>query len=79
MLKTWIKQAGIKDVGAYFSVGDVSRDIASWSDKFKISSKGYMLGYNDLKAPCVKKFYRFLAKVGDGMMKMKIVKMDFVP
>jgi len=77
MLKTWIKQAKIKDVGAYFSVGDVNKDIAPWSDKLKCSSKGYMLGYNDLKVPSVKKSYRFLAKVGDGMMKMKIVRIDF--
>lgn len=79
MLKTWIKQAEIKDVGAYFAVEDVQRDIAPWSDKIKVSSKGYMLGYQSLKIPSVKGFYRFLAKVGDGMMKMKIVRIDFLP
>lgn len=78
MLKTWVKQAKIKDVGAYFSVGDVKKDLAPWSDKFKVFSRGYMLGYNDLKSPSVKGFYRFLAKVSDGMMKMKIVRIDFI-
>lgn len=77
MLKTWIKQADIKDVGAYFSVGDVKKDIAPWSEKFEVSAKGYMLGYNDLKTPSVKKSFRFLSKVGDKMMKMKIVRIDF--
>lgn len=77
MLKTWIKWADIKDVNAYFSVGDVQKDIAPWSDKIKVSSRGYMLGYQSLKTPSVKGFYRFLAKVGDGMMKMKIVRIDF--
>ena len=39
--------------------------------------QGYMLGYNDLKDPSVSGFFRFLAKVGDGMMKMQIVKIRF--
>ena len=38
---------------------------------------GYMLGYNDLRDPSVSGFFRFLAKVGDGMMKMQIVKIRF--
>lgn len=29
--------------------------------------------------PAVKGFFHFLAKVGDGMMKMKIVRIDFRP
>ena len=40
-------------------------------------SRGYMLGYNDLRDPSVSGFFRFLAKVGDGMMKMQIVKIRF--
>lgn len=36
-----------------------------------------MMGYNDLKDPSVSGFFRFLAKVGDGMMKMQIVKIRF--
>ena len=36
-----------------------------------------MLGYNDLKLPSVSGFFRFLAKVGDNMMKMQIVRIDF--
>ena len=35
-------------------------------------SRGYMLGYSDLKDPSVSRFFRFLARVGDGMMKMQI-------
>jgi len=29
-----------------------------------------MLGYNDLRDPSVSGFFRFLARVGNGMMKM---------
>lgn len=77
MLKTWIKNAEIKDVGAYFSVADSKKELLGWSSKMKVSSRGYMLGYNDLRDPSVSGFYRFLSKVGDGMMKMQIVRLDF--
>ena len=36
-----------------------------------------MLGYNDLRDPSVSSFFRFLARVGDRMMKMQIVKIKF--
>lgn len=75
--KTWLKQAEIKDVNAYFSVGDAQKEIAHWSDKFEVSSRGYMLGYQSLNVPSVKRIHRILAKVGDNMMKMKIVRIDF--
>ena len=77
MLKTWLKDAQIKDVGAYFAVSDAQHELAPWGEGMKISSKGYMLGYHDLKDPSVSRFFRFLARVGDGMMKMQIVKVEF--
>ena len=43
----------------------------------RVSSRGYMLGYNDLKGPSVSGFFRFLARVGDGMMRMQILKIKF--
>ncbi|WP_330575285.1 hypothetical protein [Blautia luti] len=43
----------------------------------QVTSRGYMLGYTDLKDPSVSGFFRLLAKVGDGMMKMQIVKINF--
>ena len=75
--KTWLKKAEIKNVGAYFSVSDSKKEISSWSKEIKVSSKGYMLGYNDLKDPSVSSFARFLSKVGDRVMKMQIVKISF--
>ena len=77
MLKTWLKDAQIKDVGAYFAVSDAQRELAPWGENMKISSRGYMLGYHDLKDPSVSRFFRFLARVGDGMMKMQIIKVEF--
>lgn len=79
MLKTWIRQAKIQDVGAYFSVEDAKTELSAWSDSLRVSSRGYMLGYNDLKDPSVSGFFRFLARVGDSSMKMRIVRLDFLP
>ena len=77
MLKTWIKDAKIKDVGAYFAVSDAPQEISAWDSRLQVTSRGYMLGYTDLKDPSVSGFFRFLAKIGDGMMKMQIVKIGF--
>ena len=77
MLKTWIKDAEIQDVGAYFAVSDAKNEITPWDDRLQVSSRGYMLGYNDLKDPSVSGFFRFLSRVGDRMMDMQIVKIKF--
>ena len=76
MLKTWVKEAGITSISEYFSVDDVKKDLF-WMNHAKISCRGYMLGYNDLKDPSVPKLFRILAKLGDGFMKMRIIRMDF--
>ena len=76
--KTWLKSAKIRDVGAYFAVSDAPKEIGAWDSRLQVSSRGYMLGYNDLKDSSVSRFFRFLAKVGDGVMKMQIVRIKFV-
>ena len=75
--KTWLRTAKIKDVGAYFAISDAKSELSPWDSRLQVSSKGYMLGYNDLKDPSVSGFFRFLAKVGDNGMKMQIVKIGF--
>ena len=75
--KTWLKSAKIKDVGAYFAVSDAKSELSPWDSRLQVSSRGYMLGYNDLKDPSVSGFFRFLARIGDGGMKMQIVKIGF--
>ena len=77
MLKTWLKDAEINDVGAYFAVSDAKSELSAWDSRLSVSSRGYMLGYNDLRDPSVSGFFRFLSKVGDGMMKMQIVRIGF--
>ncbi len=77
MIAKTLKNAEIKDVGAYFAVSDAKKELSAWDSRLQVSSRGYMLGYNDLKDPSVSSFFRFLAKVGDNMMKMQIVKIMF--
>ena len=75
--KTWLKSAKIQAVGAYFAVSDAPQEIGAWDSRLQVTSRGYMLGYNDLKDPSVSGFFRFLARVGDRVMKMQIVKIKF--
>lgn len=75
--KTWLKSAEIQDVGAYFAVSDAPKEIGTWDSRLQVTSRGYMLGYNDLRDPSVSGFFRFLARVGDHGMKMQIVKIRF--
>ena len=77
MLKTWIKTADIQDVGAYFHVDDVQKDIAPMSDKLICSQKGYMTGYRVLDRKHYGTLNYVLTKVGDSVTSMKIVRIEF--
>lgn len=77
MLKTWVQQAGIKDVGAYFSVKNTKTELEAWSPRLAVSSRGYMLGYQKLNDPAVRPIHRLLAKIADGPMRLQIVRVDF--
>ena len=76
--KTWLKSAKIKDIGAYFAVSDAQKELSPWDNRLRVTSRGYMLGYDDLRDPSVSGFFRFLAKVGDNALKMQIVKIEFL-
>lgn len=75
--KTWLKSAKIKNTDAYFAVADAEKEIGAWDRRLCVRSRGYMLGYNDLKNSSVSRFFRFLAWLGDHTMKMQIVKVAF--
>ena len=77
MLKTWVKQAGIKDVGAYFSVKDAKGELECWSSLLSVSSCGYMQGYRKLEGPGVSPIHRLLAKIADGPLHLQIVRVRF--
>ena len=77
MLKTWVKQAGIRDVGAYFSVRDPARELSPWTDRIAVSSRGYMQGYQKLRGPGIRTVHRLLARLADGPLKLQIVRIEF--
>jgi len=77
MLKTWVKDAGVTSIADFFSVDSVEADILPWMANAEVSYRGYMLGYNDLKDPSVPGAFRLLSKLGDGFMKMRIIRLDF--
>ena len=75
--KTWLKEAKVKDVGAYFAVSDAAAELSDWSERIVASSRGHMLGYSNLKDPSVSGLFRLLARMGDSAMKMQIVRLEF--
>ena len=77
MLKTWVKQAGIRDVGAYFSVRDPARELSPWTDRIAVSSRGYMQGYQKLRGPGIRPVHRLLTRLADGPLKLQIVRIEF--
>ena len=77
MMKKVLKNMNMEEVKGYFYVNNAQKQLGDWSDKIFISHKGYMLGYNDMKAKGIKPSYRLLASFGDRVMKMQIIRMDF--
>lgn len=76
MTKTWLKEAGISDVQAYFSLEDVT-ELESWSDSFAIvSSKSYMRGYRNIYND-VSLQHKLMIKFCDKYANMIIVRIEF--
>ena len=76
MMKKILKNMGIDDVEGLFYLDNPGKEL-NWSDKIKVSSKGYMLGYYDMKSPGITFAHRLLAKIADKMMRMSVNRMDF--
>ena len=76
MRKTWLKEAGITDVNAYFSLEDPA-ELRDWPGGFaSVSSKSYMRGYRDIYQH-VGLFHRLMIRFCDSLVKMVIVKIAF--
>ena len=76
MTKTWLKEAGISDVDALFSLEDPA-DLNNWPGNFKsVTAKSYMRGYRDIYRN-VSLIHRLMIRFCDGAVKMKIVKIIF--
>jgi len=74
--KTWLKEAGITDVSAFFSLED-EKELLGWSDRFaSVTAKSYMRGYRDIYGS-VGAFHKLMIRFCDGLVRMKIVRIVF--
>lgn len=74
MRKTWLKEAGITDVSAYFSLED-PEELKSWGFA-AVSSKSYMRGYRDIYGD-VGLFHKLMIRFCDSLVNMRIVRIGF--
>jgi O-methyltransferase involved in polyketide biosynthesis len=76
MRKTWLKEAGITDVSAFFSLEDEA-ELCGWSNHFSsVTAKSYMRGYRDIYKN-VGLFHKLMIRFCDSLVRMKIVKISF--
>ena len=76
MRKTWLKEAGITDVSAFFSLED-EKELSGWSGRFaSVTAKSYMRGYRDIYRD-VGLFHKLMIRFCDRLVKMKIIKIEF--
>jgi len=75
MTKTWLKEAGIKDVGAFFSIEDKS-EIENWNKDFMVTARSYMRGYRDIYKE-LSISHRFMIRFCDSFVNMQIIKIVF--
>jgi len=76
MRKTWLKEAGITDVSAYFSLEDET-SLAAWSERFaSVTAKSYMRGYRDIYNR-VGAFHKLMIRFCDNLVRMKIIRIAF--
>lgn len=76
MRKTWLKEAGITDVKAYFSLEEES-ELEKFGPSIRVvSSRSYMRGYRDI-LPSVGLFHKLLILFCDSIVRMRIVRICF--
>ena len=76
MMKTWLKEAGIRDVSAFFSLEDEA-ELRGWSRHFaSVTAKSYMRGYRDIYSE-VGLLHKLMIRFCDSLVKMKIVRIEF--
>ena len=74
MRKTWLKEAGITDVNAYFSLQD---ETELESPRFaSVTAKSYMRGYRDIYKD-VGPVHKLMIRFCDSLVRMKIIRILF--
>ena len=76
MRSTWLKEAGITDVNAFFSLED-EKELESWGGNFSsVKARSYMRGYRDIYSE-VGLFNKLMIRFCDSLVKMKIIRIAF--
>ena len=76
MRSTWLKEAGITDVSAFFSLED-PQELKGWSTDFRsVSTRSYMRGYRDIYSH-VSLFHKLMIRFCDSLVNMNIVRIEF--
>jgi O-methyltransferase involved in polyketide biosynthesis len=76
MRKTWLKEAGITDVSAFFSLEN-EMELTGWSRHFAaVTARSYMRGYRDIYRD-VGLLHKLMIRFCDSLVNMKIIKISF--
>ena len=76
MRKTWLKEAGITDVSAFFSLEN-EMELTGWSRHFTaVTARSYMRGYQDIYRD-VGLLHKLMIRFCDSLVNMKIIKISF--
>jgi len=77
MLRTALKNWDMNDATGMCYVKDPEREMGPWSPKVAVSSKPYLFGYGAMDHEGIPFRYKLLARIGDNLMHMNIIRMDF--
>ena len=76
LMRSTFKNFGMENYDDCLFVEDVA-EVAAWVPTARVTSRAYMLGYYPMDDPAVTGLHRFLARLCDGPVKMRIIRMDF--
>lgn len=77
LMRSTFKNFGMENYDDCLFVDDPAV-LDGWVTGARVSTKGYMLGYYDMRSPGVRGLHRFLARLCDGPVGMRIVRMDLL-
>ena len=75
LMRSTFKSFGMENYDECLYVEDPA-ELNAWLPAARVSTRGYMLGYYSMDDPAVTGLHRFLARLCDGLVKMRIVRFD---
>ena len=75
LMRSTFKNFGMKNYDDCLCIDDPTT-VETWVAGATVSSRGYMLGYHDMRSPGVTRLHRLLAHLCDGPVGMRIIRID---